>query len=745
MHHKISPRDNLPGRKPFNPDRRCHWFDNSGRPFKRLDGGIGCPRDMMCFFAHPSDGDKWRDARSAGEPPLHYLTDDEYRLIVGRPRSPGRLPGYRPSHPYQPRRRSASIERNRRSAERRHDRTPPPGPRPRSNSRGHAPPTLASRIRRRSSSRGRDMRPPYRSSRSRSPPPRGGRPRSPPSGPGHRQNRSFGGYNDSSRNGPPGRGRSPVIFPKVEAVDVPMRDLLAPARPGREDSIASTQAPARPRILTAPASATSGFSSANQLNGNLATNALAGPSKTGNSNSDDILSLLESSTAQWQQISTAVAAATSAVPRSGMPSPLSGDLSADEAQKIWASRIELLAAAMVVHNECRAMKNDIQDYKKLAESFNYQRLDQEDRTVLGGHAQTLEQQLAKKSEDLRHILTQLAGARFWPTHTRKRAPTPDSDGARQQEFIGHLQSINASVTILQGLLRTADRRWETIAARLEDDHRTSDPSAFLAEAVVPAELAKIRDELAEVERRLGDLEAGAARHRDALADEVDAIVAENVQAVVLAATGSVEARPPVPRAVAALSEEQLRTLRTLQENAAATGQQVARLSNEVQALAGSNDVLRAENVQLQAECAQLKQQLQEVRRFMDAATSDSVKLDRMHAEMRALNVAVKAYAGQSSSGQQASQTADLVAKQVTQLLSKVIPQLIAPGLQNTQTQLLQALQAQQAEAMKEFTARITSTYAAVEHVQASMDRMQHHNVTGKSLSPVNGTSTNGQT
>ena len=44
----------------------AQWFDSNGRPYKRLDGGLGCPRSKVCYFAHPSDGEYWRDARLSG-------------------------------------------------------------------------------------------------------------------------------------------------------------------------------------------------------------------------------------------------------------------------------------------------------------------------------------------------------------------------------------------------------------------------------------------------------------------------------------------------------------------------------------------------------------------------------------------------------------------------------------------------------------------------------------------------------
>lgn len=266
---------------------------------------------------------------------------------------------------------------------------------------------------------------------------------------------------------------------------------------------------------------------------------------------------------------------------------------------------------MRILNDCRSMENDIQDYKKLSESFNYQRLDEEDRTVLGGHAHTLELQLAQKTDELKRILTQLAAAKFWPTHTHRRAPSPADDGARQQELVGLLHTLSGSVAHLQGLLRAADARWEQLLAQLRDS-ASADANAFLAEAIVPPELARAREALAGIEGRLATLERDVAQQAAAYAAELDAIVAENVQAVALATTGAVQAHPPEPRG-ATLSDEQLRTLQTLQENAAATGQQVVHLSQEVQQLAAHNDALKTENLQLQAETAQLRQQLEEVR------------------------------------------------------------------------------------------------------------------------------------
>lgn len=344
----------------------------------------------MCYFAHPTDGDKWHDARPSGEPPLHYLTDDEYRLIVGRHRSPGRLPGTRPAQPYQPRRRSISADRDRRSPGRRHEIQRSPGrPRSKSRDRERLSPSLASRIRGRSPVRdGRDARPyGYRNSRSRSPALRGRiQPRTPPPPVGGPKTpHQYSSVPDGPRNGSYVRPRTPVLFPKVETVDVPMQDVMKQPRPlQREESISSTHVASHPatplRIPGAAATgdgpssmhvasgsgsgttnlgppfnigaslaAISGSSSANieqpfPHNGSPATgivNRSASIVSGGATPSPDaIKSLLETSTVQWQQISSAVAAATSAVPKTALRTTTSGDASGDDSQKIWASRIE---------------------------------------------------------------------------------------------------------------------------------------------------------------------------------------------------------------------------------------------------------------------------------------------------------------------------------------------------------------------------------------------------------------------
>lgn len=107
------------------------------------------------------------------------------------------------------------------------------------------------------------------------------------------------------------------------------------AAPVRESSIASTHVPShqvtpsripqvpRAMIQAAPLASTS-----------ESTSPVLPPT------ADAIKSMLESSQLQWQQISSAVAAATSAVPKTNAPNATSGDLSAEEKQKIWTSRIE---------------------------------------------------------------------------------------------------------------------------------------------------------------------------------------------------------------------------------------------------------------------------------------------------------------------------------------------------------------------------------------------------------------------
>ena len=325
----------------------------------------------MCYFAHPSDGEQWNQAKPSGEPPLHYLTDDEYRLIVGRHRSPGRGPATRPAQPYQPRRRSRSPERERRSPPRKYERSPVRG---RSPERGYPNVPLATRLREHSATRDGYTGRPYgfRSSRSRSPASRGRmQARTPP--PPMSGTRSYGTISD----GPPKNQQIPMkgsaVFPKSEPVDISMRDLMPyPPAIHREDSISSAHGPSHhatpSRIPTGPSamnggsyhakhSSSSTIVSSSATQSGISSTAIGSTLGHGSSSSmnslvraessgsaktapDPIMSLLESSTAQWQQISSAVAAATSAVPKSSVQSSVVGDAVMDDSQRIWASRVE---------------------------------------------------------------------------------------------------------------------------------------------------------------------------------------------------------------------------------------------------------------------------------------------------------------------------------------------------------------------------------------------------------------------
>ena len=399
------------------------------------------------------------------------------------------------------------------------------------------------------------------------------------------------------------------------------------------------------------------------------------------------------------------------------------------------------------------MENDIRDYKQLVESFSYQALPVEDRTVIEGHLHTLQGQLAQKTEEMKKIINNLSAAKYWSTYTNKHAPPAELAGngvngqEHKQEFAARTGALKGSVSQLQLLFKTVEARWENVSNQLQQHNSgsgggngngngetaSSPASSFLAEAIVPAELTKIRDTLANFEDRLGTLERGVQQDQSLL-EQLDVIVAENVQAVVLASTGTVQAKPPEPR-TAALTDEQLRTLQTLQQNAAVTGQHVARLSQEVAQLAGYNERLQTENMALQAENVQLRQQLEEVRladgvRFpvvlmhslslqlqnaQPSSSGDSTQADRMISEMRALNAAVRAYISQSSTSahQPAEPTGDAVVKQLAPYLVKSIPELIAPQLQGLQD----TLRATQTQAIEELSTKMTTTLQTVEAIR----------------------------
>ncbi|KAH9849577.1 hypothetical protein C2E23DRAFT_352731 [Lenzites betulinus] len=715
-------------------EQETQWFDANGRPYRRLDTGLGCPRGGKCYFAHPTDLEAWRSARPGGDPPLHYLTDDEYRLITGRHRSPQR--GH--FHP-GPRPRSVSPGR-RRSPPRR-----PP-------SRGREVPSLVARIRGRTLSRERDarmLRP--RNSRSRSPGRRIQRTPPPPRGP----RMSIGGPLPDGPRGPGGMPRSPLIFPKVEA-DVPMRDAMRDVpRPShrRDDSVASSHHQGQQivhsssratGIPSAPSSRTVTNAQAPALTNTTST---PGSGTTPPPKSDAIKALLESSALQWQQISSAVAAASSVTPAKPKAAPLNGppgEHASEDKSELWSSRIELLAEATRVHNDCRNMENDVRDYKQLVDSFSYQSLPAEDRTVIEGHLTTLHTQLGEKAAEMKTLLTQLADAKFWPTHFA----SPQESG---QEMVKHVQGLKVSVSQLQGLFQTLGGRWEQVSKSLQSNRLANignhlfdssggspgsvgQPNTLIAEAIMPKELEKIRSSIASFEERLKNLENAATHSSEDVAEQIDVVVAENVQALMLAATGSVQATPPPPRPANALTAQQRQMLETLQQNAVVTAQQVQQLSQKVTEMATANEQLQGENVQLHAENTQLKQQLSESMSVQPPESSDSSKLDQMQSEMRALNAAVVAYLSQRPSTVSAGPSADAIAEHILNAL----PQVIVPELEGLRDQIQEIVHSQHAELLKHLSSNVISTQHSVGAIRELTDKT-HAQADDASMVPVSPT------
>lgn len=274
------------------------------------------------------------------------------------------------------------------------------------------------------------------------------------------------------------------------------------------------------------------------------------------------------------------------------------------------------------------MENDVRDYKQLVESFSYQSLPAEDRTVIEGHMHTLQAQLAEKSEEMKKALTQLAEAQYWTTYGDSSSTAPQVAG---QEITKHVQGLKVSVSQLQSLFTTVGTHWESVAKSLQSNRLSNignhamdtsgapqgvgQSNALIAEVIVPKELEKIRNTIASFDVRLKAVENAAAESSEVVVEQIDALVAENVQALMLAATGSVQASPPPPRPANALTAQQRKMLETLQQNASVTQQHVQRLSQKVTEMATENEQLQGENAQLHAENVQLRQQLSEVRRL----------------------------------------------------------------------------------------------------------------------------------
>ncbi|KAI0371300.1 hypothetical protein BV20DRAFT_1112667 [Pilatotrama ljubarskyi] len=468
---------------------------------------------------------------------------------------------------------------------------------------------------------------------------------------------------------------------------------------------------------------------------------------------DAIKDLLESSTLQWQQISTAVAAASSVTPakaKISTPTSASSEPLVEDRAKIWSKRIELLASATRIHNECRSMENDVRDYKQLVESFSYQSLPAEDRTVIEGHLHTLQSQLAEKSEEMKKLLTQLANAKFWLTYSDK-----SKEGG--QEVPKEVQGLKASVSQLQVLFQTVATRWEQVGKSLQgnrlsgiSNHSVNIPgssqgvgqsNALIAEAIMPKELDKIRNAITSFEERLASLENKTAHSNDIMPEEFDAIVAENVQALMLAATGTVQAAPPPPRTANTLTANQLKMLETLQQNAAVTAQQVQQLSQKVTEMAGENELLQGENMSLRAENAQLRQQLEQSMVVQLPSGSDSAKLDQMQTEMRALNAAVVAYLAQRPSSTPSLPSADALTEQIVPQIMASLPRVLVPELQGLRDQVQEILRRQQAEFLKELSSHMSTTLQqSVEAIRGVMGQMRPSASAEASGSP---SSTNG--
>ncbi|CDO77962.1 hypothetical protein BN946_scf184971.g12 [Trametes cinnabarina] len=463
----------------------------------------------------------------------------------------------------------------------------------------------------------------------------------------------------------------------------------------------------------------------------------------GQAQSDSLSSMLEASNLQWQKLSSAVAAASSATPIVSKTTPSNGtqDASAEEKASIWSKRVEQLAAAVRTFNECRSLENDVREYQQLVESFSYQNLSADDKAVIDGHLQTLQSRLADKTEEMKKSVANMANSKSWLAYMGQSGASPQEKG---QQIAKEIQGLKVSVSQLHNLLQTVGSRWEQVSKSLQSNRLnnlgldTSGPSqgvgqsnVLIAEAIVPKELERIRSAISSFEDRLRSLETSTLQSSDAMVEQLDAVVAENVQALILASTGTVQATPPAPRPNSALTAHQLKMLETLQQNAAVTAQQVQQLSQKVTDIASANDQLQAENSHLLAENAQLRQQLADAMVNQIPAGADSAKLDQMQVEMRALNAAVVACLSQRPSPSASGSSAQALAEQIVPQIATSIPKLIVPELQVVRDQIQESLRAQQAE-FKKLLTHVLSTRESVDAIRELVDKVSVLE------SPVNG-------
>ncbi|OCH91290.1 hypothetical protein OBBRIDRAFT_887090, partial [Obba rivulosa] len=436
--------------------RRCFWYTDDGTPRERARGGEGCPHPDGCSYAHPWQHQDWDTAKPGGRPPAHFLAArGRSRSRSPPPRMRSRSPPPRPRSPPPRRRTRSPLSRRSRSPLRKRSsrsphRSPPPvGPRiptgPRIGSSSFSRSAL-----RRSPSRGRSESGKranvYSRSRSHD---RGGSPYGPhrlsgrpPYIPRNREavqdSRSTEKGNVASGSGQGKRDRASSIASssadnEKPAVANTVSKQDTPSEPGqisetipvvpyiKQEPVSASLKDPRPRPVQAESAPPTPVASA-ALGAPALSSPAGRPLPPNQSPSAPIVLGAHAlspppnqppsapAALKWKPVKIAMPSTSNG--KSASDSPKSRPLTAEEKEKLWLDRIDLLNNTGRLRRECIKLKEEKHHFDRLLARPDL--VSDDDRPDIEARRTQREAAYAAKEAELQRSVLRLAECIYWP-------------------------------------------------------------------------------------------------------------------------------------------------------------------------------------------------------------------------------------------------------------------------------------------------------------------------------------------
>jgi hypothetical protein len=266
------------------------------------------------------------------------------------------------------------------------------------------------------------------------------------------------------------------------------------------------------------------------------------------------------------------------------------------------------------HSEYKTLTAELENCRRLTNSWNFAQLPQQDQTRLNTRVRDLESKSQEKRNLYDTLIAQLVETEVWPIAKR-----PEDSELGYNQLFKYVAELRDTVTEMNALLHDMIAQRNIRISEQETEQEHSRPSkrrrlsidrtiiqeeAFLRVPPDSAGLEEIQDKLTGFEESLSNFENNLTQHDRELGDELDSRLAVRLDE--LRASGKVAAAmankktPP--------SEAHTRALPEIELNINTTGDQISELAEEVGNLILQSNSHDAVISQLKQENDELKSQ-----------------------------------------------------------------------------------------------------------------------------------------